>query len=82
MPIAHTILREDFGALDRVLVKEELLRTAGVHGVRYDVTRSGLAIDYDPDVLPAPKLFELICRCGLYPDPHPPSQDDAEHGDS
>jgi hypothetical protein len=80
MQIAHTILREDFGALDRALVKEELLRTAGVHGVLYDASRSSVAIEYDPDILSAPKLFELICRCGLYPDPRPPSQDAPEHG--
>lgn len=78
MPVAHTILREDFGALDHELVARELLATPGVHGVRYDAARKGLAIEYDSSVLTPPKLFELMCRSGVYPDPHPPSQDAAD----
>lgn len=81
MQIVHTILREDFGVLDHELVKAELLGTTGVHGVVYDDARKGLAIEYDPDILTAPKLFELMCRCGVYPDPCPPSPD-AAHSDA
>jgi len=81
MQVVHTILREDFGVLDHELVKAELLGTTGVHGVIYDDARKGLAIEYDPDILTAPKLFELMCRCGVYPDPRPPEQDAAHRND-
>lgn len=77
MPVAHTILREDFGVLDHELVARELLATPGVRGVRYDDARKGVAIEYDSAILTPPKLFELMCRAGVYPDPHPPSQDAA-----
>lgn len=73
MKTIHVILREDFGALDPNVVRTELLATAGVHNVAHKAARNELAIEYDPDVLTPPKLFELLCTCGLYPDPraHP-----------
>ena len=79
MSVAHTILREDFGVLDHELVAREVLATPGVHGVRYDDARKGLAIEYDPSILTPPKLFELMCRAGVYPDPQPPPPDAAEN---
>lgn len=81
MQTVHTILREDFGELDHELVKTTLLATAGVHGVRYEPAHKGLTIEYDPAILTAPKLFDLMCRCGIYPDPHPTSTDAFERDD-
>lgn len=69
MSTVHAVLLEDFGVLDPGVIRTELLATAGIHGVEFDSTRKGLSIAYDPDVLPPPKLFLLLCRCGVYPDP-------------
>lgn len=69
MKTLHTILREDFGVLDPNLVRTELLAAAGVHEVAYEPGSKGLSIEYDPEILTPPKLLELVCRCGLYPDP-------------
>jgi hypothetical protein len=77
----HTILREDFGQLDRHLVRTELLAEAGVHGVDYEPARNGLRIEYDPAVLTASKLADLMCRHGVYPDPTGSSADAPKRSD-
>ena len=69
MKTVHTILREDFGVLDANLIRTEILSATGVHNVAFEPACKGLAIDYDPAVLTPPKLFELMCRCGVYPAP-------------
>jgi hypothetical protein len=71
----HTILRQDFGVLDANLIRTQMLAAAGVHAVDLDPAHNGLAIEYDAEILTPPKLFELLCRCGLYPDPQSPSSD-------
>jgi len=78
----HTILREDFGQLDRHLVRTELLTEAGVCGVDYEPARNGLSIAYDPAVLTAAKLADLMCRHGVYPDPTGSSADAPKRCDS
>ena len=48
MKTIHTVLREDFGRLDRNLVRSELLSERGVHGVSFET--AGLAF-FDPNAL-------------------------------
>ena len=82
MKTIHTILREDFGQLDRHLVRTELLTEAGVCGVDYEPARNSLSIAYDPAVLTAAKLADLMCRHGVYPDPTGSSADAPKRCDS
>jgi len=77
----HTILREDFGQLDRHLVRAELLREAGIHEVGYETARNGLCIEYDPVVLTPPKLAEVLCRHGVFPNPVCAPEDAPERSD-
>jgi hypothetical protein len=65
----HTVLRQDFGVLDPNVIRTELLAADGVIDVSLEPSRSGLAIEYDPKILTPPKLVDLLCRCGVYPDP-------------
>jgi hypothetical protein len=66
--IIHTVLREDFGHLDRKLIRTELLAERGVRDVTYDDARNRLSIEYDPDVLTNDHLLDVMCRYGVYPD--------------
>jgi hypothetical protein len=77
----HTILREDFGQLDRHSIRAGLLAEVGVHGVTYEPARNGLCIEYDPAVLTATKLADLICRHCVYPDPAGSSADAPKRSD-
>src|SRR4029079_13760516 len=72
MKTIHTILREDFGWLDRTLVRSELLSEKGVHGVTFERSRNGLLIEYDPSIINDTKLIEIMCRYGVYPEPISP----------
>ena len=81
MKTIHTILREEFGRLDRHLVRTELLGEAGVFGVDYEPARNALRIEYDPAVLTASKLADLMCRHGVYPDPAGSLADAPERSD-
>ena len=67
MQTIHAILLEDFGRLDRDLARRELLAEKGICRVDCEGTRNTLRIEYDPSVLPANQLAELMCRCGVYP---------------
>jgi hypothetical protein len=69
MKTIHTILREDFGRLDRTLVRSELLSEKGVHDVMFEQSRNGLSIEYDPSIIDDTKLIEIMCRYGVYPEP-------------
>lgn len=69
MNIIHAILREDFGRLDRNLVRSELLSERGVSNVYFESTRNGLSIEYDPAVIGDSKLLEIMCRYGVFPEP-------------
>lgn len=73
MKTIHTVLREDFGRLDRNLVRSELLSERGVHGVSFEATRNGLSIEYDPEIIDSTKLVEIMCRYGVYPEPISPA---------
>ncbi len=69
MKTIHTILREDFGPLDPNLVRTELLGERGIHDVAHGPARNCLRIEYDPTVLGARSLADLLCRHGVYPNP-------------
>jgi hypothetical protein len=72
MKTIHTILREDFGLLDRNLVRSELLSERGVNEVSFEKMRNGLCIEYDPAVIDDSKLVEIMCRYGVFPEAVPP----------
>ena len=72
MKTIHTVLREDFGRLDRNLVRSELLCEKGVHGVTFEGNRNALSIEYDPAIIDDSKLIEIMCRYGVYPEPISP----------
>ena len=72
MKTIHTVLREDFGQLDRNIVRSELLSEKGVHDVSFELSRNGLSIEYDPSIIDHTKLIEIMCRYGVYPEPISP----------
>lgn len=80
MKTIHTVLREDFGRLDRNLVRSELLCEKGVCSVDFERNRNGLSIEYDPSIIDDSKLIEIMCRYGVYPEPIS-SQPNGQHGD-
>jgi hypothetical protein len=71
----HTILREDFGRLDRTLVRSELLSEKGVTGVAFEPARNGLLIEFDPTIVNDSKLVEIMCRYGVLESPSCPPCD-------
>jgi hypothetical protein len=81
MSIVRTVLREDFGLLDRGLVKGGLLGEAGVCGVTDGPGEHCLSIEYDPATLDETKLLWVMCRHGLCPDANQPRIDAVPPGD-
>jgi hypothetical protein len=77
----HTILREDFGRLDRNLIRTELLAERGVRDVLYESARNRLCIEYDPEVLTNGSLLDLMCRYGVYPESLGADADGPRRGD-
>jgi hypothetical protein len=77
----HTILREDFGPLDRQLIRKELLAESGIRDVAFESARNALAIEYDPDVLNDRRLLYIMCRYGVLPAPPAASEHGAPGGD-
>jgi hypothetical protein len=72
MTTIHTALREDFGRLDRNLVRSELLSESGVTAVSFEPATNGLSIEYDPAIIDGSRLVEIMCRYGAYPEPISP----------
>ncbi len=62
----HTVLREDFGRLDRNLVRSELLSEHGVKDVSFETVRNSLSIEYDPSVIADAKVLEIMRRYGVF----------------
>lgn len=58
-------LLQDFGALDRGLVRRGLLAERGISGVFDGPGDYSLTIEYDPAAVAGEKLFEILCRYGL-----------------
>jgi GNAT superfamily N-acetyltransferase len=65
MKTIHTVLREDFGHLDRGLVRRSLLAEPGVRDVSFDESRNGLVIEYDPVLIDDHCLSLMMCRHGV-----------------
>jgi hypothetical protein len=82
MTTVHTMLREDFGRLDRALVRAELLAERGIKNVLYESERNRLSIEYDPSVVDGRKLIDIMCRHGVYPEPIAPHLDDSTFADA
>jgi hypothetical protein len=68
----HTVLREDFGRLDRNLVRSELLSERGVKDVSFEAVGNSLSIEYDPAVIAEAKVLEIMRRYGVFRDAAPP----------
>lgn len=81
MKIIRTTLREDFGPLDRGLIRRAVLSEAGICGVSDGPGAHCLSIEYDPAVLNHEKLLDVMCRNGVYPDAGPPRVDAEAPGD-
>ena len=75
MKTIRTILKEDFGRLDRTLVRSELLSERGVKSVSFESERNGLAIEYDPAIVDDSTLMLIMCRYGVWPEPKPRQRD-------
>jgi hypothetical protein len=81
MRTIHTILREDFGPLDRQLIRKELLAESGIEDVACESARNRLTIEYDPKVLNDLRLLDILYRCGVMPAPGIEPEDGARGGD-
>ena len=81
LKIIRTTLREDFGLLDRRLIRKDLLSERGVCGVSDGPGEHCLSIEYDPSVLDKTKLLDVMCRHGIYPEAVPPHADAQTRGD-
>ena len=82
MTTVHTMLREDFGRLDRAQVRAELMAERGIKDVLYETERNRLSIEYDPSVVDSLKLIDIMCRHGVYPEPIAPQLDDSTFADA
>jgi hypothetical protein len=69
MKTLHTILRCDFGKLDRNFVLSELLSQRGVADVSFDSTHNGLSVEYDPAVVTRTTLVAIMHRYGALAEP-------------
>jgi hypothetical protein len=78
----HTILREDFGRLDRNLIRTELLAEKGIRDVAYEHARNRLTIQYDPKVMSDQKLLDIMCRYGVFPEGSVDTDDDSGRADA
>jgi GNAT superfamily N-acetyltransferase len=58
-------LLEDFGAVDRGLVRRGLLAERGISAVLDGPGDHSLTIEYDPAALGGEKLLDILCRYGL-----------------
>jgi GNAT superfamily N-acetyltransferase len=58
-------LLEDFGSVDRSLVRKGLLAEHGITAVFDGPGDHSLTIEYDPAAVAGEKLFEILCRYGL-----------------
>ena len=77
----HTVLREDFGPLDRNLVRKELLAEKGIGQVAYEHARNRLTIEYDPAIVTSQRLLDIMCRYGVFPESAADAGDDRGRGD-
>lgn len=65
MKTVEAQLLEDFGGVDRGLVRRGLLAEHGISAVFDGPGDHSLTIEYDPATVAGEKLFEILCRYGL-----------------
>lgn len=58
-------LLQDFGSVNRDLVRRGLLAERGISAVLDGPGDHSLTIEYDPSAVAGEKLFEILCRYGL-----------------
>jgi GNAT superfamily N-acetyltransferase len=75
MKTLEAMLLEDFGPIDRGLVRRGLLAERGITAVFDGPGDHSLTIEYDPAAVPADRLFEVLCRNGLCSHVVPPPAD-------
>ncbi len=80
MKTIQTIPLQDFGEVDAHLVRKDLLSTDGISDVVLGPAQK-ITIEYDPETLTPAQLFEVMCRCGVYPAPQGSSPDALPAGD-
>lgn len=75
MKTLETTLLEDFGPVDRNLVRRGLLAERGIHAVFDGPGDHSLTIEYDPAAVAGEKLLEILCRNGVCPEVVAPPAD-------
>jgi GNAT superfamily N-acetyltransferase len=68
----ETTLLEDFGKVDRELVRRGLLAERGITQVFDGPGDHSLSIEYDPAIIAGEKLSLTLCRHGVCAGTHPP----------
>jgi len=71
----ETTLLEDYGTVDRQLIRRNLLTEPGITGVFYGPGDHSLRIEYDPAIVAGEKLLEILCRHGVSDEVVPPPPD-------
>jgi GNAT superfamily N-acetyltransferase len=68
----ETTLLEDFGKLDRDLIRRGLLAERGITNVFDGPGAHSLSVEYDPAIIAGEKLSLTLCRHGVCAGTHPP----------
>lgn len=75
MKTVEATLLEDFGPVDRALVRRGLLAERGITAVLDGPGDHSFTIEYDPAALAGTKLIDILCRNSLCPRVVPPPAD-------
>lgn len=75
MKTVEATLLEDFGPVDRNLVRQGLLGERGISAVFDGPGDHTLTIEYDPAAVAGEKLLEVLCRNGVCPEVVAPPAD-------
>ena len=75
MKTLETTLLEDFGPLDRSVVRRGLLAERGINAVFDGPGDHSLTIEYDPAAVNGGQLLEILCRNGVCPEVVAPPAD-------
>ncbi|HEY9182853.1 MAG TPA: hypothetical protein VIQ99_06620, partial [Gammaproteobacteria bacterium] len=75
MKTLEATLLEDFGPVDRGLVRRGLLAERGINAVFDGPGDHSLTIEYDPATLAGERLLEILCRNGVCPEVVAPPAD-------
>jgi GNAT superfamily N-acetyltransferase len=75
MRTTEVTLLEDFGIVDRGLIRRDLLAEPGISRIFDGPGDHSLTIEYDPAVIAGEKLLEVLCRHSLCPEVVAPPPD-------